>query len=82
MIAPHGGKLVNRHADSESHERGTDTRAFPKIRLTLEQAKTVENISTGVYSPLCGFMTSGTRMSSSRQKILLALEGFSSAGLS
>jgi len=60
MIAPHGGKLVNRHADSESHEKGTDTRAFPKIRLTLEQAKTVENISTGVYSPLCGFMTSGT----------------------
>jgi len=60
MIEAHGGALVDRVLQEEVR-RETERRAiigeYPRIDITTEQAKTVENLATGVYSPLEGFMT-------------------------
>ena len=56
LILPHGGKLINRVAGSELKKELLVCLSGPVINLSLEQAKTIENIATGVYSPLTGFM--------------------------
>jgi len=58
MITPHGGVLIDQMLDEAGRLRALDEAlALPAVPLTWEQAKTVENIATGVYSPLRGFMT-------------------------
>ncbi|MGE5557370.1 MAG: sulfate adenylyltransferase [Bacillota bacterium] len=61
MIAPHGGKLVDRMAhESERgawYERSKD---FPKVCLDQDQLMELENIAVGLYSPLDGFMDERT----------------------
>jgi sulfate adenylyltransferase len=58
VIAPHGGRLVNRVLDgsalAEWHGRAA---GLPVIQVSEEAAFDVENIATGVFSPLEGFMT-------------------------
>lgn len=58
MIAPHGGKLVKRVAVGRRRERIVDeVKELTKIRVGYGEALDAENICTGLYSPLEGFMT-------------------------
>lgn len=57
MIAPHGDKLIERVLDD--NQRGDIIERAPgllHIRLDAGSISDVENIATGVFSPLAGFM--------------------------
>ena len=57
MIIPHGGKLIDRVLKGEERQRALErARSLPKIDLDRELAFEVENIATGVFSPLEGFL--------------------------
>ncbi|MBI1852863.1 MAG: sulfate adenylyltransferase [Planctomycetes bacterium] len=56
-VRPHGGVLVDRVASSE--RRATllnDARSLPTLELDADTASDVENIATGLFSPLTGFL--------------------------
>jgi sulfate adenylyltransferase len=54
---PHGGTLVNRRApESERDERGQRAQELRKVALGPRTLSDLEMISTGVFSPLAGFM--------------------------
>ncbi|MFQ6011475.1 MAG: sulfate adenylyltransferase, partial [Nitrososphaerales archaeon] len=55
MIRPHGGKLVNRIRTSSSGEPSKEFRGLPRITIQNDKMRDVENIATGVFSPLEGF---------------------------
>jgi len=58
MIAPHGGRLVNRVLDGEARDEGlARAGGLPAVQVSLETAFDLENLATGVFSPLEGFMT-------------------------
>ncbi|MDR7458056.1 MAG: sulfate adenylyltransferase, partial [Armatimonadota bacterium] len=58
MIAPHGGRLVNRALDGDAREEAAArAEALPTLEVSLEVAYDVGNLATGVFSPLDGFMT-------------------------
>lgn len=54
LIAPHGGKLVNRVLVSPPSPEYLQS--LPKIRLDQNKQMDVEQIAVGTYSPLEGFM--------------------------
>ncbi len=56
LISPHGGKLVDLTADSNSSTRQTDAEKLQKIELDERSICDVICIATGAYSPLQGFM--------------------------
>jgi sulfate adenylyltransferase len=57
MIQPHGGKLVDRVLDGECRKDVLESsRSLPKLRINDESVSDVENIASGVFSPLEGFM--------------------------
>jgi len=57
MIPPHGGKLIDRVLKGEERQKAlARARILPKIELDRELAFEVENIATGVFSPLEGFL--------------------------
>ncbi len=57
MIAPHGGKLVNRIAtDEERKSILSKSKEMKKIKVSYWTLSEVENIATGLFSPLEGFM--------------------------
>jgi len=57
MIRPHGGRLIERVcAGAAKREMLGRAEGLPKIRLDAESQSDVENITTGVFSPLEGFM--------------------------
>lgn len=57
MIQPHGGKLISRVLlGEEKKEALGKARVLPSLLLDFELTSDVENIATGVYSPLEGFM--------------------------
>ncbi len=57
MIQPHGGKLVNSIVSSEEREELLKrAKELKKIRLPLYKIRELENIATGLFSPLEGFM--------------------------
>ncbi len=57
MIEPHGGKLVERIlGDDEKKEILGKSREMKRLVLDSELVSDAENIATGVYSPLKGFM--------------------------
>jgi sulfate adenylyltransferase len=57
MILPHGGKLVERILDEEARcELLERAHALPRLVLDAESVSDVNNIATGVYSPLEGFL--------------------------
>ena len=57
MPEPHGGRLVDATIGREDVREATErARGLPSIVLDPELAAEVENIGTGVFSPLTGFM--------------------------
>jgi sulfate adenylyltransferase len=57
MIQPHGGKLVERILKGDQKKEALErSQAWPKIKLNAESVSDVENITSGVYSPLEGFI--------------------------
>jgi len=57
MIPPHGAKLVERVlGDAEREDILARSAGLPRLRLNAASANDVENIATGVFSPLQGFM--------------------------
>lgn len=59
MIAPHGGRLVNRVAAGEQRDTLLATAAnAPKITMNAREVSDLEMIGTGAMSPLEGFMGS------------------------
>jgi len=60
MIHPHGSKLVGRVLDGEGKERALEkAKVLPSIKLNPELVSDVENIASGLFSPLEGFMGEG-----------------------
>ena len=57
MINPHGGQLINRVLKDGTKEKMLNEKnELFEIEVNLQRAKEVENIATGVYSPLEGFL--------------------------
>ena len=57
MIQPHGGKLIDRVLKGAALEEAKKRAGtLPAVRLDAEQTSDVENIATGVFSPLEGFL--------------------------
>jgi sulfate adenylyltransferase len=55
---PHGGRLIERKLSPEKKgEIEYILKDLPKLQISKERAKEVENISMGLYSPIEGFMT-------------------------
>ena len=56
-IAPHGGELIDRVVpEEERRERSMEAAELPKVPLSLRAQSDLQMISTGVFSPLEGFM--------------------------
>lgn len=55
LVAPHGGHLVDRTADS-SPEWERELLAAKTVTLSEESLADLELIAVGAYSPLTGFM--------------------------
>ncbi|MFW6386792.1 MAG: sulfate adenylyltransferase [Bacillota bacterium] len=57
MIEPHGGKLVDRNVKGEEkQEILVRVQEMPRLELNFDELNTVNNIATGLFSPLEGFM--------------------------
>ena len=57
QIAPHGGELVDRVVpEEERRERSMEAVGLPKVPLSPRALSDLQMISTGVFSPLEGFM--------------------------
>ncbi|NTV81548.1 MAG: sulfate adenylyltransferase [Candidatus Aminicenantes bacterium] len=57
MIQPHGGKLVDRVLKGKDKAKALDRAAgLPRLTIDAELVSDIENIATGVYSPLDGFL--------------------------
>lgn len=55
---PHGGKLVNQVLTGAAREEAQkQAYGLPGLDITAEEAREVVNLTTGVYSPLDGFMS-------------------------
>lgn len=58
---PHGGRLVDRRlSDAERTRREAELNDLPQLTPFVDQIYDVEKIGIGAYSPLEGFMDSGT----------------------
>src|ERR687894_2675720 len=56
-IVPHGGQLVDRTIPAEErNERLREAAELPKVALGPRAVSDLQMISTGVFSPLEGFM--------------------------
>ena len=57
MAEPHGGKLVNLVAsDNDVKEILQNSENFKKVPISDYKLRDIENIATGLFSPLTGFM--------------------------
>src|SRR5688500_17195742 len=57
MIAPHGGKLVNRVVEGAERDRlHAQASKLPKVVLNAREMADVDMIAVGAMSPLEGFM--------------------------
>ncbi|MFW6269339.1 MAG: sulfate adenylyltransferase [Bacillota bacterium] len=58
MIDPHGGKLVNRIIESEEKKSKFKKEAdeMPSLYVNRDELTAIDNIATGLFSPLEGFM--------------------------
>lgn len=54
---PHGDRLVNRVVpEAEQGRVHAEARRLPSVEISSEKVREVENLATGIYSPLNGFM--------------------------
>ncbi len=59
MIAPHGGKLVNRVLQGKALQQAlSEADNLPSLQVSSAVAAEVKNIARGVFSPLEGFVNS------------------------
>ena len=57
MISPHGGILVDRSAnETETKDILSEFNEYTKIEISREDAQEIDNIASGVFSPLEGFL--------------------------
>ena len=57
MIQPHGGRLIERVLSGPGRDAALErAKAMPRLKLDAESVSDVENLATGVYSPLEGFL--------------------------
>jgi sulfate adenylyltransferase len=57
LVAPHGGKLVNRVLNSQAAEQARkQAESLPSITLSPREAFDLEMVSIGAFSPIEGFM--------------------------
>jgi sulfate adenylyltransferase len=57
MIPPHGGRLIDRVLKADCREEALEkAKSLPVLTIDEESVSDVENIATGVFSPLEGFM--------------------------
>src|SRR5580700_2692865 len=57
LVAPHGGKLVNRVVESSAAGAlAKEAASFPSLTLSPREQFDLEMISIGAFSPLTGFM--------------------------
>ncbi len=57
MIHPHGGRLTERVLWGDRRKEALDrVKTLPVLKIPAESVSDVENIATGVFSPLEGFM--------------------------
>ena len=57
MIQPHGGRLIERVLSGPAREAALErAKTMLRLKLDAESVSDVENLATGVYSPLEGFM--------------------------
>lgn len=57
MIPPHGGKLIDRTLKGECRAEALEkAKTLPVLRIDDESISDVENLATGVFSPLEGFL--------------------------
>ena len=57
MIQPHGGKLIERLLSGPARDAALErAKVMPHLRIDGESVSDVENLATGVYSPLEGFL--------------------------
>jgi sulfate adenylyltransferase len=57
QIAPHGGELVDRVVpEEERRERSMEAAGLPRVSLGPRTLSDLQMVSTGVFSPLDGFM--------------------------
>ncbi len=58
MLKPHGGKLVNRIIPKREKDIILrESHLYPSLEVDKDTLLDIENIATGVFSPLKGFMT-------------------------
>ncbi len=71
MIPPHGGKLINRLVEANrKKELLARLEKLPSVVLDQDLVSDLENIATGVYSPLEGFLNQADFLSVLNQKRL------------
>ena len=64
MITPHGGRLINRRlSENEKIKIMNQINEFDKIRIDSDMWKVIKNISSGIFSPLDGFMNENDALS-------------------
>jgi len=57
MVAPHGGKLIDRQIPEEkANAKIEEAIAFPKLAINFETYIELENIAVGTFSPLNGYI--------------------------
>jgi sulfate adenylyltransferase len=57
MIQPHGGKLIDRTLEGKRKDAALAAAGrMPRLTVEAETVSDLENIATGVYSPLQGFL--------------------------
>ena len=57
MLAPHGGRLVDRTLPAQRKDQILqEATEYPQLSVTDDLAKDIENIAFGVFSPLEGFL--------------------------
>ena len=60
MPAPHGGRLIDRLVPESKRGRiEEEAEELPRVSVSMEKRKDLENIAYGIYSPLEGPLTQG-----------------------
>src|SRR5215213_2163204 len=57
LIAPHGGKLINRQVQgAEATALADKAKSLPQVKLNVRSEADLEMVAVGAFSPLTGFL--------------------------